>query len=238
MKLSKRLSLLALALILLSMPSAIAQDISAGEIEFDDLANMGYYGSTVKESKYRTVSGSPYINESWNIGRITLANGKQTVKTPLRFNSLENHIEFMQEGQKLMIPTEKVLGFYYLEGDTRIVFERGLNHRSENITPETFVQTLYKGDHIFFVHYNTRKTEGQQASYGSGEYRDRIRTYTNYFVQLPNGELKKLKKLKEKDVLKAFDSKKDALKAYAKQNKLSFKKEQDVAKIIKYADSL
>jgi hypothetical protein len=190
-------------------------------------------GRTFNSEKYSGIKGSPFFFEDWIKGSATVPNGTYR-NLELKLDSYNNTVLFKRNDVGIEF-AEPVISFILMpnpaDSSTYLKFRRGLS--GSTVKPDQYVQVI--GEGRISVYRSDMKLMADVNQINEGV----IRTFTNstrYYV-LKEDHLQPLK-LNKKDVFELMNDKEKELELYISQNNLSTKKEQDLARIIQYYNSL
>lgn len=185
-----------------------------------------------------SIEGSPYFNPEWTLGKVTLRSNKKTDTIPLRFNANTHELEFKKDGKILIAIPGMVQAFTIKNEDgEEVFFKNGFLSKDENIDPGMFLRVLYNGNVKLVVNHHTNFMKAHTIDPLSGKKVSRYIAKRNHFLITEDGTFHDIK-LKRNHVLRILKKNKDELKNYAKSNDLNFDKENDLAKILAYYDTL
>src|SRR6056297_2881467 len=129
-------------LITLLSSSVIFAQTSQEEITSEDLRNLVRH-DVIEGVQTTEVIGSPYLFEDFEVGTITLVDGKNTANLQLNFNIYENRVEFSEAGSIIAVDNKMVDRFAFNSTGNVMEFAKGYNSRRLNNTD--FVQVLVDG---------------------------------------------------------------------------------------------
>jgi hypothetical protein len=190
-------------------------------------------GRTFSSEKYSGIKGSPFLFEDWIKGSATVPNGIYK-NLELKLDSYNNTVLFKRNDVGIEF-AEPVISFILMrnpaDSSTYLKFRKGLSGSS--VKPDKYLQILAEGKVSVYRSDTKLMADVNQINEGI------IRTFTNstrYFI-LKEGQLQPIK-LNKKDIFELMKDKEKELDTYTSQNNLSTKKEQDLARIIQYYNSL
>jgi len=217
------------------------------KIQFDLHPDMAGMNSTSREF---IVDGSPYLNETYQLG--TIINGNNKSEALLRYNVFEDKFQFLDENKKkkflLKAPNIKVI----LDGKTYEIVEfkeapkynlgyyvpKTEKNKNTNNTKMGYFIVLYEGNTILYQKTAKKITKLQQPESGYETFKP------SKFVLDKGYYLKKAFKtayridLSKKAMLLALNNKYDEIRVYIKKHKLKVKTEEEVIQVITYYDTL
>ena len=179
----------------------------------------------VKDERYQDVKGVPYLFNDFVNGTITDLEGR-SYDAMLNYNGHTQQIE-VKRGDQFIILDEK----FYRQVDMdwngqTITFMRGV----DRLRPNTFMQVLYKGAKVKLIKdFKVDISEQKVQNVGQTVYFKRFTTSTVYQMS----QLAKLTRLQlnKKSLSKALG---DKTMAYAKAQKINFKDDIELAKLVAY----
>ncbi|WP_435263749.1 hypothetical protein [Tenacibaculum sp. nBUS_03] len=178
-----------------------------------------------KTDQFREVKGSFYLFNSWNNSSTILS------KTGKKYYI--NNINFDLDEEKFLSEISKDSVYIYQNIESITVNKRLFININEQ-----YFEKIVDGKLSVIKKYSgklkkpvTNKMTNQQVK--PAEYIKII----NYYTYIDNQKLEKIK-LKKSNISKLINDKKGQINAYIKKNKLSYKEESDVIKIINFYNSL
>lgn len=192
-------------------------------------------GTSAREKQYVDVQGSPFFFDDWEKGEVRLSNGNVEKELDVMYDLVADVIVFKGQDGKSYNFASPVREFK-LKGKGRNdgVFRSGFA-KNGAFTEQTFFQVLYDGNTKFLKKNNKKIVE--RPVYGSANINKLVQDNIKYFLVI-EGQLIE-SKLDEKSVLGALDSEKAALlKSFIKQEKLKWKSEEDMVRLLEHYDTL
>ena len=191
-------------------------------VEFDKVANP---------TKNNRIEGSVHVFETWdNNGVIKLGSQNYSIKN-INFNAFKNTIESKIDEESVYAFDLKTNDVVYINNrEFRNCFDpkKGMNRIFEVIAGDKDFQLLKSYDIQVYMY----QADPLMIRKKDGKYM----TNKAYHIN-SNGNISEVK-LKKKSLLKAFGDKSKAIEKFIKSNKLSYKKEDDLKKIIDHFNSL
>jgi hypothetical protein len=201
---------------------------------------FNFYGTNTLSGKvpYNRIKGSPFWRDEWQLA--TLYSGNRRFKIlPVRLNLATQEIYYLlNEEEFVATPENGITAVVFHEGkDTATkaaIFLKSVPHaflRSEPVSG--FMQVLNTGRHQL-LKYTNRVVNAADSLFGT-QKRYFFRDNVYYFVQ--SSEMVKLvKKLNEESFLSLLPAS-SACRGWIKEQRLSFKKEEDLVKFMVYYSS-
>jgi hypothetical protein len=190
--------------------------------QFDN--NISGHVIRVSGNHGNDVEGSEFLNEEWQQATVVDMNTKKKFKLLARFNAYTKEVEILKE--KDIISLTPVDGISVeLEGKNFVPFKP-----VDNPKP-IFAEELVNGKLSLFRVYGTKVIKAASDSNLLGiDNKDRLTITDNLFIKMEDGTVSELSS-KKKTIEKLFDER--TLK-FAKKEKLSVKKDEDLIDIIKF----
>jgi len=188
--------------------------ISGVFYEFDD----------IRFAKVAT-EGSYLLFDDWKNKGVILFGGKKLIISNINFNVKSE--EFMSQ-----LENDSTFIFDFKGIDKIIVNDRPFKRVYNNQTSENMVcEVIFEGDNLaLFKNYYITTVESSPNPM-LNRPSNKIQKQSNYFISKNN--IVSPFKLKKSDILELSDKSK-GLEKYVKANRLSYKKEEDVAKMLDY----
>lgn len=179
----------------------------------------------------KAIDGTKYIWKEWNNeGLVEASNGKKYKVSNINFNAKNNWFEVN------------------VHKDSSYAFNRRKIHKV-HINDKVFINVQFPEAQRDFVVQEIAKSENFtivkkydiEIIYGShdpmrGSTRDKYKLLYDYYIK--EGESLEKLKLKKSAITKLYGENGKKVAAYAKKEKLSFKDDAELAKIIAYANAL
>jgi hypothetical protein len=191
-------------------------------------------GSYYVEQRDIDLRGTPFLYDEWRPAYILYSDGLQLKNVQVKFSVYKNKplfnrndslFEFVKEVDEFIL--------YNPEGDS-VIFRKGYAGM-EGITAKTYLQVVQEGKVGLVKLLTKQMIERKEFNSATPIIELSSTSGTLYLVQ--GDKLVKVKK--DDDALKqTMKDKWDVIAAYVKQNKLSLKKEQDIATVVQYYNSL
>jgi hypothetical protein len=177
--------------------------------------------------------GTPYLNDSFANGEVRFHKGNHSV-VPVRYNIHDDWIEYQQNNQTYILDADNRIKEVKI-GEDIFVVEK---YKSKGSIKYGYFKLLDSGrvtllskQVVIFKDYQEAKALESASS--PAKY---TRAPDQFFLKIGEGELKKVDRLKE--MIEAFPDKHEELTAFAKKEKISPRKEDEVRKLVGYYNSL
>lgn len=231
-----------LILVLFIIPTfLIAQD---NDSVIKDVINKNA-GSELRINYKTENKGNPYLYDEWKEGYLVISDSVISQQKKLQVDLEKGElIVGMGDGRGMIMDDKAITGFAINKDNS------ASKHLYARLEPSQFEDTD-RTSHFYEVISNFEKTnylikEEQKYLYDPNKSRGyqtensfpmewKKRTY--YYIKNNSGLYIKTK-LNKKAVLKVLNDKSKEVKSYVSSNKISFKKEHDVVKVLTYYHSL
>lgn len=153
-------------------------------------------------------------------------------KAYIRYNIFDDQMEFVKEESIYYLAKEAGRKVKFINSNT---IYRVYDFEND----QHFLKVLVDADNSLIVKQRVRYIDAKVANtgYDVAKPANYKRVKDEYFLALDNKTLVKLPKSK-KGFIKAFGDQSSKIKSYMKENKLGYKREKDLAKIVNYYNSL
>ncbi len=195
-------------------------------------------GSIVFVGNAVSIDGTPYYNESWSRGSITLLNKKKYQGVSVKLNLQTDDVLYIDEETKKELIALKGSVWEVEVGDPE---KNGLLVRFRcgypvigNNDVKTYYQVLEEGKATLLK--QLKKTIDEEKPFNSATVIRRYETEKSYFLFTGNSMLP-LKRKKE-DLLNVLADQNEKVDEFIRINKLNLKSDDHLAKIIQYYNTL
>lgn len=178
------------------------------------------------------VLGSPYLNEEFVIGTVTIK-GEESYQTLLRYNAFNDELE-MRNGTTTSAVMKRDYITVRLGGDVFSVHAYAFNDGIKN----GYFNALNDGSAVLLRRRKVILREGQVATSSYGKDKPpKFEMEESYYLSV-DGETAQPVKLNKKGVLTALSGTNKDLSSYVKKNKLKLKSESEVLQLLSHYNSL
>jgi hypothetical protein len=177
--------------------------------------------------------GSNYIDENFLSAKLNI----DEIIYSMRYDAYQDEMEIEKDGNTFYL--RKGFNYQITFLDKNKIYQVYNYQENEKLNNGFFV-VLYNGDKVsLLLQEKIKFYEEKQAKTGYDKYEPPKlkREKDKMFIGYKNNAAKELPK-KKKDILKLFSSKSKIMELFAKENKLGFKKPEDLVKIFSYYNSL
>jgi hypothetical protein len=175
---------------------------------------------TVREQKYISVDGSPYLFKEWKEGTVSNKSGTVTSDLMIRYDSYRDELQFLQNGKTLVISPRDAPEFTFKDVDNaggnveRFRFRNGFD--IPGYTPLDYFNILHDGKSAKFLRkIKTNYIEETVKNYGTNEQVKKFVRKTEDFLIIGSETIVLSKSRKE--AVKNFGSYSDKVEASSKQ---------------------
>ncbi len=178
------------------------------------------------------IEGTPYLNDEFSPGNVILNDSTIYKDIPLRYNAYSDQMEFKHSNGVVLI-LDKAGSYKEVQiGEKRFVYTT-LSCEKNKFTG--FFEILVKGKATLFKKYTVNITDPQPAQ----PFKDPVPAQyqfkpESYYIVMDD---KTISVSNEKSLLNDL-SDKGGLAAFIKKNKLKTRKQEDLAEIVQYINSI
>ena len=185
-----------------------------------------------------TTQGSYYYLEEWKEGQIELKNGMSITGFPLKYDIKNNEFILNVRSQIKVLNGSKINQFAIFDGEKFINFISAQTFTLDNLPFDGFFEVLVDGEQYKLL--SKWSTKIKKATYNvaldMGTEENKIfKVETLYLAKKTS--LYKLRKNKKRFLANFGDSAK-IIEQYVRKHKLSFKKKEDLQKIVAFSNTL
>lgn len=189
-------------------------------------------GTPVLNNVSKDVEGSPYLYPSFSTGSLFLGDNKTVITNlEIRFNVLKDMVTYKDATGVELVPSSLVKQFVIVNNDKKQTFRLGFP-AIEDFTLNSYYEVLSDDGGPLILKKPT-KTLLSRKEYNSSKVTDIYLNGVKYYVYTEKGELTKFKTDK-KSLSSYFPNKEAEMTEYLSKNKISFKNDDDLAKLFNY----
>ena len=179
-------------------------------------------------------TGEPFLNSEFSEGTITTSEGIIYEKVPLRYNIYNDIFDFEKDGVSYTVDPVKY-GLRVSIGSRQFVW---VDHNYNNIINKGYLELLETGGYSLYKKYKVRYDRPQPAgAYSDSKPGNFFKLPFEYFLQeLESGDIMFIPN--EGKLLELCGIHQQEVKAYIKEKRLKFRKENDLLEIVKFLNSL
>ena len=194
---------------------------------------FGFYASMAQQASASKIEGTPYLTEQYMEGEIFFG-GTSRTKVPVRYNIYQDLMEYQQNGKALVLDPSKKIQKVRMGEETFVVEKFNMDGKSKF----GFLNLLDTGKMTLMSKKMIKYQEPLKGkALDGGDLPAKFsRLSDTYFYRFGDGELKEVGNLKE--IIASLPDKQEEVKQFAKQEKISPKKEDELLKLVRYYNSL
>jgi len=228
-------SIIALLLLFILNPENVFSQVqNEANISSSDMRNM-LDSNQIPLHRATNVEGSPYMFDEFYEGVVELTNGHTTQPLQIRYNTHEQSIDFMSGNLAFNVEGENIESFHFTANGKEYTFIKGYD--ASRLSEDDFVEVVVDGEVKFLARHHTSFFE-DSASYGSATKNNIYRSDVTYYVKVGDKSPERLRSLNKRRVMNNIDRFEDELEQYADQNNIDFSDKEDVARLIRYCNTL
>jgi hypothetical protein len=194
-------------------------------------------GQVTARNEYVDIQGSPYLNPNWSKGTFTLSNGKSYKDMDIKYDLVKDKMYVKGNNDELIALLDQVRDFSInvpASGST-ITHHFRTGYTDIPATTSTYYfEVLTDGKTQFLKRSSKNILENKE--YNSATVTKSFEEISKYYIYKDGKGV--LVKKDKKAILAALGDKQSELETYIKNEKLNFKADADVAKLIGYYNSL
>lgn len=195
------------------------------------------------DQRYEGLRGSPYFLPEWNKGQIEMASGQHYKDVPIKFDASRQQLILLRPqagNDSIIVNANQVKSFQFTSNDGQFyVFRRyPAAITDDESLKEGYFLVLHQDKSALLkrVMKSFRKADYKSAYSNDIRY-DEFRPAYSYYLLKPDQTLIKVK-LSDKAIIETLGDHRNELKAFVKQEGLTFKNEDDAIQLVKKYDSL
>lgn len=199
------------------------------DLSIRDPATGKYFSATA----YADFKGTPFLTDEWLAGKVTTSKGLY-FNNQLKFNLFNNSLYLNKDGETLEI-SDDIKCFTLMpviaDSNSYRIFIKGIV--ASGVTAKQFVEKLETGKYTLYKLNAKVVRELNEINVGI------VKTFTNvvrYYIS--DGTVVKPIEPDKKLIPEMLADKRDLVKEYMVKEKLSFKTEKDLIKIIRFYNAL
>lgn len=190
-----------------------------------------------KKSKDNPV-GSKFLYETWTTGDVLQEDNKYFNGMNLKYNIYDDQLIFKNQKDEILAFKTLVKEFHLYEDvddttKTVRVYKNGFPE-VEKYNKKSYYQVLVDGKVMLLKKYYLSFVESMP--YGTSDIQKTLIPNQAYYLFF-NGKMTKVKKQKD-NILSTLPNQKSALNLYVKNEKIKFKTDEDLIKVLSYYNTL
>tara|TARA_R110002096_G_scaffold329006_8_gene523105 strand:+ start:1616 stop:2320 length:705 start_codon:yes stop_codon:yes gene_type:complete len=216
---------------LFTVTSLKAQTARLDQVEVTNPTGTQIYTTNdVKE-----IVGTPYYNDDWEPGIVTLINGTQSKTTLLSFNTYTGEVFYKERDEIKVLNKSKMKGFTFTKKNE--TFALGVVSPDFDITADMPIRVIHDGKTKLYIKYQTTRRRGNSKDPLTGITTDRFSNLETTILKRGDGKFVKTK-IKKKNIINDLGDHKAELEAFTKKTRNKVKSGTDVALLLEYYDTL
>jgi hypothetical protein len=194
------------------------------------------------DDRYEGLHGTPYFLPEWNKGQIEMASGKNYQNVPIKFDAYRQNLLLLRPNMgndSIIVAADQVKSFQLSNSEGQFYLFRRFPTAQINdkALKDGYFMVLYQGKSALLKRIaKTFKQADYKNAYSPDIRYDSFNNAISYYILKPDQSLTKVK-LSDKAIIEGLGDHKDELKAFAKQETLSGKTEDDAIRLVKQYDS-
>lgn len=230
MKLLKTVPLLLIFMTVLTTVNSFAQIEELTKEDMQDIIQR----NVVPEFRSVDIKGSPYYNDTFKDGFVTLFNNSKTETLSMNYNIYENRIEYTDGNTILAINGSQIKEFTFTENGINQTFRKGFS--ASGLDANEFVHVLVDGNAKLLIK-NEVSYQQDISSYGVATQQDEYISNQRIYFHI-DGETDRVRRMRERSVIRSFNQHRDRLEKYTAQNNLDLSELNDVKRLLEYYNSI
>lgn len=213
---------------------AISQVQNEANISSSEMRSM-LNSNQIPLHRATNTEGSPYYFEDFFEGVVHLKNGFSTRPLQIRYNTHTQSVDFMSGNLAFNVEGDNIDSFTFSDGENEYKFSKG--YEARGISEDDFVEVAAEGEATFIVRHYTNFFE-DASTYGQATQEDRYVTSAVFYLKVDDDDFNRIRRPNERRIMRNFDRFEDELETFANQHSLDFSDVRDVARLVKYYNSL
>lgn len=184
---------------------------------------------------YEDINGSPYSHDGFQKGELITHDGIRYVNVKLRYNIFTDEIEYQSGEQVLSLANP--LDFRYIIIDEQVFVYYPFQAGSGAIK-KGFFQLIHLGEALFLKRMNIsyQRPEAPQA-YAEAKPARFVRGSDTYYFRFSDRMPEEIS-FNRKKILRTFPDYQNELDAFIRSNRLRFRNEEDMIRLLEYYNEL
>ncbi len=191
------------------------------------------YNRIIQTEGLAGVDGSQYLSDEWTLGNITMNDTMSIGPIKLRFNAYKGEMHFLDNNSEYSIGApEKITSI--VMGGRKFIYA---SYQDKDVTKHNFFEVLAEGKtELLILYYIERIPANYNAAMDAGEKNDRLRLEEKIYIK--NGDNIIEHDKKGKKLIASLGDKSGQVIKHVEEEDLSFKKKEDLIKIINFVNSV
>lgn len=191
------------------------------------------YNKIIQNESIAGVEGSQYLSEDWTQGTVTFNDGSEVGPLNLRLNAFRNEIHFQENNKEYSIgATDNIKEV--LMGGRKFIYR---SYTKDGVAAQSYFEVLVEGKtELLVLYYIERMPANYNQTMDTGEKNDRLKLGEKIYIK--NGDNIIEHDKKGKKLLATLGVRGEQLKKQIEEEDLSFKKKEDMIKIVNFLNSV
>ena len=230
---------LATILLVLSVSFVFGQKDPKGLDAENNLRQLGtthsVSGRHVRVFRDKTVEGSPYLYEDWLPGAFWITTGKK-FESKVMYNGFDDYVMYVNDQNQPLIVVNAIQ--FRIDSPAPRLFRKLEFTNSDGSERSGFYEVLYEGKvRLFVKRVKEFKPAPAVQTYSTGSQRAGYEEINEVVIEL-DGSFHELNKVTKKVIMALFSDREEEIKTFMKKEHLFPAKDNDLARIVEYYDSL
>lgn len=216
--------------------------ITGAQSSINDVVDPAQTNSDLRYgSRFNGVAGTPYLFDHWTAGHIVISAGGRIEKVMVKYDAYSDELNFQTpEGKGFVLNKEKVTSFGITDPGNNLVmtFKK---FKVDGFKGKSYCQVIYEGKKVSMVNkiniYITEKNTASGSYNNSKADPQKFKRVNNYFLLKGDKQSVKVNKNK-KSMLSALKDQEAKLRSFVKSEKIDFKSDSDLIKLVQYYEGL
>ncbi|WP_167619175.1 hypothetical protein [Maribellus sediminis] len=225
-------------IVFLAFVLLVAQSVSAQSFVIGDISTLSdhiiYRNSKNHASIYDNIDGIPYLTAEFIQGEVLISDSLRIVNVPLRYNILNDKIEFRNENDQVLELNMEELGYRFWFDEH--VFVPG-SYVADGEKKVGILEQLDEGRLSLFKKYSAEFKPATKAIGFQDAEPDRIERKDEIYLLAEGQGIPKAIKANKKEIFAALKPFKSDIEQFAKSEKLNPRKEADFIELVRYCNS-
>ncbi len=189
-----------------------------------------------RDNMYEKIEGTPYLNNDFLNGSLITSDSLIIKDVQLRYNIYLDQMEALLSGSADPRVVTSPRSFLYFQFNNRTFIYTSF---LENNNPKQgYFELANRGKHQVLIRRNITYREAEEARGFSDPKPPRfIKRPDIYYIRYDRGLPEEIR-LNRRNVLSAFDSNRDEIEDFVKNNNLSYRNGDDLVRIVEYHNQL
>jgi hypothetical protein len=194
-----------------------------------------FKGELIRETQYVDYDGSPYYYEEWKTGQVTMVDDIVKENVQIKYDVFKDALMVIQNQAEMVVNENMIKSFTIITvgDDLKILNEKFIRLKGKR----GYYLEIFNGENIS-VYRKYQRSILDVTTGGYGDYNKKKFDSQDQYYYFTEADGLKMFSLKKKELREIFGEKSEEVESYAKENKLKYKENSDVAAIFKYYDSI